>query len=186
MALTGEVVEFQENHNWIEYTGRLNEYFFANEITDNGTKRVVLFSSCGAKTYKLIRNLESPGKPNDKTFTELVNYVKNHLSPQTRDRRSQFTVSSFTIGTEILSKDWLTTIRDSCLICRVYSLLCIGYFRRTPVGIGAERTTGVWRIKVLPEVIETIGTLWRPKATAIRLWCISKRFGRGALPQDGG
>ena len=105
MALTGEVVEFQENHNWIEYTGRLNEYFFANEITDNGTKRVVLFSSCGAKTYKLIRNLESPGKRNDKTFTELVNYVKNHLSPQTRDRRLQFTVSSFTIGTEILSKD---------------------------------------------------------------------------------
>ena len=50
MALTGKVVEFQENHNWIEYTGRLDEYFLANEITDNGTKRVVLFSSRGAKT----------------------------------------------------------------------------------------------------------------------------------------
>ena len=50
MALTGKVVEFQENHNWIEYTGRLDEYFLANEITDNGTKPVVLFSYCGAKT----------------------------------------------------------------------------------------------------------------------------------------
>ena len=42
----------------------------------------MLLSSCGAKTYKLIKNLVSPGKPTDKTFTELVNIVKNHLNPR--------------------------------------------------------------------------------------------------------
>ena len=39
-------------------------------------------SSCGVKTFKLIRNLVSPEKPIDKTFAELVNIVKNHLNPR--------------------------------------------------------------------------------------------------------
>ena len=68
--------EFQENDNWIEYTEGLDQSFLANEITDKGKKQVVLVSSFGVKTYKLIRNLVSPGKPSDKTFAELVNIVK--------------------------------------------------------------------------------------------------------------
>ena len=80
MALIGEVEDFQENDNWIEYAERLEHCFTANEITDNGKKRAVLLSSCGAKTYKLTRNLVAPGKPTDKSFAELVNIVKNHLN----------------------------------------------------------------------------------------------------------
>ena len=83
MALIGKVDAFQENDNWIEYTERLEYYFTANEITGNaGKKRAVLLSWCGAKTYKLIRNLVSPEKPTGKTFAELVNIVKNHLNPR--------------------------------------------------------------------------------------------------------
>ena len=82
MASIGKVEEFQENDNWIEYAERLEHYFTANEITDNGKKRAVLLSSCGAKTYKLIRNLVAPGKPTDKSFAELINIVKNHLNPR--------------------------------------------------------------------------------------------------------
>ena len=61
---------------------RLEQYFAANEITDNNKKRAVLLSVCGAKTYKLIRNLVNPRKPTDKSFVELVNLVKNHLNPR--------------------------------------------------------------------------------------------------------
>lgn len=67
MALIGKVEKFQENDYWREYTERLG-HFTANEITDAGKKRAVLLSSCGAKTYKLIRNLVSPGKPTDKNL----------------------------------------------------------------------------------------------------------------------
>lgn len=80
--IIGIVEEFQENDNWIEYTERLEHYFTADQIAGVGKKRAVLPSSCGAKTYKLIRNLVSPGKPIDKTFAELVNIVKNHLNPR--------------------------------------------------------------------------------------------------------
>ena len=76
MAFIGKVEEFQENNNWIEYIERLEHYFTANAITDNGKKRAVLLSLCGAKTYKLIRNLVAPGKPTDKFFAELVNLLK--------------------------------------------------------------------------------------------------------------
>lgn len=56
MALIGKIEEYNENDSWIEYTERLEQYFAANEITDNSKKRAVLLSVCGAKTYKLIRN----------------------------------------------------------------------------------------------------------------------------------
>ena len=68
MTLIGKVEEFQENDNWIEYTERQEHYFTANRITDVEKKRAVLLSSCGAKTYNLISNLVSPGKPTDKNL----------------------------------------------------------------------------------------------------------------------
>ena len=68
MTLIGKVQEFQENDNRILYTERLEHYFTANKITDAGKKQAVLLSSRAAKTYKLIRNLASSGKPTDKAF----------------------------------------------------------------------------------------------------------------------
>lgn len=49
---------------------------------------------------------------------------------------------------------WLTTTRSSRLICRVYSLPCIGCCRRL-------------LFEVVPEVIKTIGTLRPPTGTDI-------------------
>ena len=82
MALIGKIEEYNENDSWMEYTERLEHYFAANEITDNNKKRGVLLSACGAKTYQLIRNLVNPRKPTDKSSTELVNLVNNHLNPK--------------------------------------------------------------------------------------------------------
>ena len=81
MPFIGKVEEFQEHNIWIKYTERLDQYFLANGITDNGKKWALLLSSCGAKTNKLIRSLVSLWKQSDKTFAELVNIVQNHLNP---------------------------------------------------------------------------------------------------------
>ena len=82
MTLIGKMEEYDKKESWIEYTERLEQYFATNKITDSGKKRAVLLSVCGAKTYKLIRNLVNPRKPTDKSFAELVNLVKNHLNPR--------------------------------------------------------------------------------------------------------
>ena len=82
MASIGKIEEFNKNDSWVEYTERVEQYFAANEITDNHKKRAILLSVCGAKTYKLIRNLVNPRKPTEKSFAELVTLVKNHLSPR--------------------------------------------------------------------------------------------------------
>ena len=71
MALIDKIEEYDEKESWIEYTERLEQYFAANAITDNGKKRAVLLSVCGARTYKLLRNLVDPRKSTAKSFAEL-------------------------------------------------------------------------------------------------------------------
>ena len=58
------------------------QYFVANGIIEEGdTRRAVLLSSCGAPTYQLIRNLAAPAKPMDKSFTQIVDLVREHHQP---------------------------------------------------------------------------------------------------------
>ena len=80
----GSIGEFNpEREDWISYTERVIQYFIANGIREEGdTRRAILLSSCGAQTYQLIRNLVAPGKPTDKTFTEIVALVKDHHQPR--------------------------------------------------------------------------------------------------------
>lgn len=63
------------------YIERLGMYFEANDIIDNKKKSVFL-SVVGAKYYKLLRSLCSPGAPASKTFEELVDTLKAHVSPK--------------------------------------------------------------------------------------------------------
>ncbi|KAM3613346.1 uncharacterized protein V6R79_024529 [Siganus canaliculatus] len=83
MATYGTVSEFVEgNEDWTEYEERLGHFFSANENTEEAKKRLILLSACGAKTYKLIRNLATPRKPGDIPYDELVQLVANHHNPK--------------------------------------------------------------------------------------------------------
>ena len=44
-------------------------------------QRAILLSGCGASTYQLIRNLVSPAKPSDKSFSELTKISQDHQHP---------------------------------------------------------------------------------------------------------
>ena len=69
MATFGSVSEFNEqSEDWPQYIERLEHYFIANDIDDEGKKRSILLSVVGSKTYKLIKNLLSPVNPSAKTF----------------------------------------------------------------------------------------------------------------------
>nr|XP_023665672.1 LOW QUALITY PROTEIN: uncharacterized protein K02A2.6-like [Paramormyrops kingsleyae] len=85
MATFGTVGEFVEgDEDWTEYEERLGHFFDANGIReeDEAKKRSILLSVCGAKTYKLIRNLATPRKPGEVPYKELVQLVSNHHNPK--------------------------------------------------------------------------------------------------------
>jgi len=51
MATYGRISEYDESQCKIQYEERLNCYFEANDITDDGKQRAVLLSVCGATCF---------------------------------------------------------------------------------------------------------------------------------------
>lgn len=70
---------------WSLYVRRVEQFILLNDIKDN-RKVATLVTLVGDRTYNLMCDLCAPDKPEDKSFTELVQILKNHLEPQ----RSQY------------------------------------------------------------------------------------------------
>lgn len=115
-ATVGSLSEFSEKDgDWVEYVERLEHFFLANDIVDEEKQRSILLSVCGAKTYRLIRNLATPQKPGEIGFKEIVEMVQNHLNPKpsvivqrfkfhTHSRKSGVTVAEFVAELRQLSE----------------------------------------------------------------------------------
>ena len=87
MASYGKIEPFdRETDSWELYVERLNFYFEANKIGDEGDdlkrRRAILLSSVGKKTYKLICDLLAPEKPSTPSYNELCTLVKDHFEPK--------------------------------------------------------------------------------------------------------
>ena len=83
MAYLGTISEFSNTQeSWITYVERLGQYLAANKIEDADQRRAILLSVCGPATYRLIRNLVSPKKPNELKFGEIVEIVQKHHDPK--------------------------------------------------------------------------------------------------------
>ncbi|XP_062401725.1 LOW QUALITY PROTEIN: uncharacterized protein K02A2.6-like [Sardina pilchardus] len=83
MATYGKLGEYDpEADDWQQYEERLAFYFAANEITDAGQKRAIFLSACGGKTYATLRDLCQPGKPGDKSLTDLLKLLTDHYAPK--------------------------------------------------------------------------------------------------------
>lgn len=82
MALIGSIGEFAPKaESWSAYIERLEQFFVANEISQE--KQVAtLLSVMGATTYGLLRNLVQPEKPKDKSYKEIVDTLKSHFEPK--------------------------------------------------------------------------------------------------------
>ena len=83
MATHGDVTEFDATtEEWATYVERLEQYFVANAVTEEGKKRAILLSACGAPTYRLIRSLVAPTKPGEKAYGDIIQLVANHHNPK--------------------------------------------------------------------------------------------------------
>ena len=79
----GSVGEFSGvAEEWPPYIERMEFYFAANDVEDEGKKCAILLSCCGSATYSLIRNLVAPGKPSETTFKNIVEKVQTHFNPR--------------------------------------------------------------------------------------------------------
>ena len=82
-GLHGAVAPFDSaQEEWVEYAERLENYFVANDITNEGKQRAIQLHCVGPATYRLIKTLALPGIPRELTFAELVETVKNHFQPK--------------------------------------------------------------------------------------------------------
>ena len=97
MATNGAVGPFDRQiEDWVSYTERMQQWFVANDIKDGDKQRAVLLSTCGAQTYRLIRNLVTPRKPTDRNFKDLVDMVAAHFCPPPSVTAQRFTFNSRT------------------------------------------------------------------------------------------
>ncbi len=107
-ALIGKIGEYREGEEQFEYyLERLEQFFVANAIADDRAVSVFL-TVIGPKSYGLLKNLVSPGKPCDKSLEELKVLLKNHYTPEPlviaerfkfhkRDQKQDETVATYLI-----------------------------------------------------------------------------------------
>lgn len=136
MSTVGTLSEYVETDgDWVEYVERLQHFFVANDINDQSKQRSVLLSACGAKTYKLIRNLASPRKPGDLSFQDIVKLVQDHHNPKpsvivqrfkfhTHSRKQGVSVPAFVAELRALSEhcefgDVLNDMLRDRLVCGI-------------------------------------------------------------------
>ena len=117
MAAFGNIEAYDAtSEQWSHYIERLEFFFIANDIENDDKKKAVMLSVCGAETYKLFRSLCAPGNPTGKTYPQLKNLMKQHLSPtpniiaerfafNTRNRNPSESVSKYVAELRRLSQD---------------------------------------------------------------------------------
>ena len=82
MATHGTVSQYQQSkETWTTYVERLNHYFIANDVADEGKKRSILPSACGSSTYKLIRSLVEVGQLATTPYSEITKLVAGYYQP---------------------------------------------------------------------------------------------------------
>ena len=82
MTTHGTIGPFEQGRkDWTLYTERLEQYFTANGVDDQGKCWALLLSVCGAPTYQVIRNLAAPEKPTNLSIKEIIGLVRDHYCP---------------------------------------------------------------------------------------------------------
>ena len=82
MSVHRKISQFiPSQETWSSYTERLEYYFIANDVQDPAKKKAILLTVCGPSTFQLLKNLLQPNTPESKSYTDLVDLLKNHFNP---------------------------------------------------------------------------------------------------------
>ncbi|XP_064465302.1 uncharacterized protein K02A2.6-like [Ornithodoros turicata] len=94
MPTFGRIEPFEGGGDeWPSYVERLQAFFEANDV-GNDKKRAIFFSSCGQKTYSLLRDLLKPAAPQDKSLDEVLEVLGKHYCPKPSEVVQRFRFNS--------------------------------------------------------------------------------------------
>ena len=80
MAVYGHVGEFiRDTDDWKSSIEQMDRFFDANGIDKDDRKRAILLSSRGSQTYRLLRSLVSPVKPDTKPYQEILVIISDQM-----------------------------------------------------------------------------------------------------------
>lgn len=64
---------------WEEFVERIELYFEANEIEDEGKRRAIFLTKIDAETYSVVRKVCAPKKPKETDLKDIITKVENYL-----------------------------------------------------------------------------------------------------------
>ena len=107
----GSISEFTFDADDVtEWVERLEQWFVANTIQEDGKKRALLLSNIGAKGYKLIRSL-SQNQPTEKTYDQLKTLLLEHINPKPNEIAQRFVFYRRDRRTGETVKDYVAELR---------------------------------------------------------------------------
>ena len=99
------------------YLERVAIYFRANRVEERNQVDVFL-SLLSSKMYSLLRDLEAPEKPGDKTFAELSDTLTKHFQPKRKviSERFKFHKRTQAVGESVI--DFVAELRKLSKFCK--------------------------------------------------------------------
>ena len=106
-AAHGQLYPFDSAvEDWKTFIERAELYFDANGITEDAKKRGILLSSCGPKTFTMIKSIVAPTRPGEIPYGDLEQLIGDHYNPKpkqtvqrclfnSRNRKEGETVATF-------------------------------------------------------------------------------------------
>lgn len=148
MALHGKLGEFTSGkEDWKSYTERLTQYFAANDIDDVAKQRAILISSCGAATYRLMKDVLSPTSPSEVAFAAIVTTMGAHFQPPPSEIMQRFRFNSRIRRPHETVATYLAQLKQLAEYCKFGVTLSPMLRDRLVCGIADER----WQKRLLAE-----------------------------------
>ena len=117
-SIIGCVGEFSDREDsWQFYIDRLEQFFVANDVDNEGKKKAILLSSVGAKTYKLLTSLSQPKSPKDLSYSQIVTLIKNHQNPEPSSIVQRFKFNSRVRKPEESVRNYVAELRKLSEFC---------------------------------------------------------------------
>lgn len=118
MENVGHLSEFDAiNSIWPIYKRRMDNYFIANEITDNKRKRAILLNLLNEETYQLVFNLCLPIEPEKKSYSDLINLIDKHFKPTVSIFAARYKFYNAKKEESESSREWIARLRSLAAAC---------------------------------------------------------------------